>query len=369
MDQNTTQRIQGLLSEHSSIGIVVGKDPSVDTMASALSLYLSLIASGKEAVSIACPTDPLVEVSSLVGIDRVKKQFQGDGSTLIVSFPYYGDNIEKGSYTVENGHLNIIVKAGKSGFSFEDRDVKYRREGTSGAPSLLFVVGTSKVSDLGPLFNPAAMKDTTIVNIDNKRENQGFGEVVLVSSEFASVSEQIVKLLQGLSLPIDLDIAQNLLDGIVSATGNLQDLAVSYQTLEAASLLMKNGAVRKQAVKTPLQTRKDPFGFDDLDLQSKPQTFPQRQKFPKQFGEMSQQQPFPRPSQQAQRQPAMEQSQPTSASVRPTFNQFNASKQDQSAPQQSAAQFPNAKQNVAQNDDQAPSDWLTPKIYKGSTNL
>lgn len=348
MDQTTTERIRNLISQHQSAGIVVGKNPSVDSMAAALSLYLSLVASGKQA-HIASPSDPLVEVSSLVGIDKVAKEFQGGGNTLVVSFPYHGDNIDKGSYTVENGFLNIIVKAGKAGLSFEDSDVRYRREG-GGVPSLLFVVGTPRVSDLGPLFDPEAMKDTVIVNIDNKRENQGFGEVVLVSSEFSSISEQIVQLLRGLSLPFDIDIAQNLLAGIVAATSNLQDNAVSYQTFEVVAFLMKKGAVRKMQAKDAAPTRKNPFGFDDFD-EDRPQAFPQRVQPQKHFdSSMSQQQKPMQPQQ-----------------VRDEQHHGTMQRSDRQRGFQQ--QFPAKKQQSAVDDQQAPSDWLTPKIYKGSTNI
>lgn len=346
MDQNTTTRVKSLLSEHNSIGIAVGKNLDMDNMGAALGLYLSLSSMGKQ-VSIVSPADPLVEISSLVGIDRVKKQFQGEGNTLVVSFPYFGDNIEKGSYTVENGYLNIIVRAGEKGLDFEDKDVVYKREGSE-APKLLFIIGTPRITDLGDLFNPETMKDTVIINIDNKRDNQGFGEVAIVSAEFSSVSEQVAELLFSLSLPVDSDSAQNLLSGITAATLNFQSPKTSYKAFEVAALLMQKGAVLK---KREDQFREpDTFGYDSSARRSRPQQKPLSRFQENGVVNQPQQavnQPQPQPQPQKSFNPPQVQ-QPFVAQNNPIASK--TTDEDQAS-------------------DQPPADWLTPKVYKGSTNL
>jgi len=368
MDQNTLNRVKELLEKHNTIGIAVGKNQTLDSMGAALSLYLSLKASGKQ-VTIASPTNPLVEISNLVGIDKVKNAFDGEGKSLTVSFPYTGNNIEKGSYTVENGFLNIIVKAAEGGFDFDEKDIRYTKEGA--APSLLFIVGTSRLSDLGNLFNPEALKDTTLVNIDNNSQNQGFGDVVLVSSEFSSVAEQVGTLLSELKHEIDTDIAQNLLAGISFATNNFQDSKTSYRAFEMAALFMKKGAHRPLQTPTAPQTTtmKAPLDassyLDDFDTQFDPfaKPFPQppqpmsqpgnqQQSAPKQFPK--QPFPFPKPAQQPQHKPQQ------------PVQQFGNQQQNQQPvnPQPQQQNTDDTKQ-----DDEAPSDWLMPKVYKGSTTI
>src|SRR3989344_3223829 len=111
MDKLILEKIKDLLSTNDNIGIAVGRNPGVDEMGAALALYLALTQAGKR-TSIASPTEPIVEIASLVGIDRVKKNFEGDKSgDLTVSFPYKEGEIEKISYTLEEGKLNILVKA------------------------------------------------------------------------------------------------------------------------------------------------------------------------------------------------------------------------------------------------------------------
>lgn len=274
MEEKTLQKLKELIANNEKIAIAVGKNPSIDEMGAALSLYLSLKASNKNVV-VACPTEPLVEVSSLVGIDKVKTIFASDGADLVVSFPYKEGEIEKVSYTLEDGDLNIIVKAGSNGLSFAEKDVRYKRGGGSSLSSLLFVIGTPRLSDLGKLFDPELLKETTVVNIDNKVDNQGFGDIVLVSPRFSSVCEQIANLINFLGLPLDIDGAQNLLSGISFATDNFQKPTTSFLAFEMAGVLLKKGAVRKPSISfKPLpqmqEIQEEDFGQDRQSQEEAP---------------------------------------------------------------------------------------------------
>lgn len=302
MDQ-TLSKLNEFLQTKKNIAVVTPKDPDVDQMAAALSLYLSLSSAGKQ-VAISTPNNPLVELSHLVGIDKVKTSLGGVSGDLVVSFPYREGEIEKVSYTLEGGLLNIVVKAGELGFSFDEKDVKYTRP--QGAPDLLFIVGAARLSDLGHLFNPEQLKDTTVVNIDNSSQNQGFGDLVMVSPRDSSVSENVANTLLLLNLPMSLDISQNLLDGILFATGNFQNPNTSALALEMAGILMKNGAKRESLAREMASTA------------------------------------FNRPRTQNVQPPVQNKTEQTS--------------QDQN-------------QNQDVNFNNPPEDWLAPKVYKGSTNF
>lgn len=343
MDNQATSRVKDLLSKSDKIGVLVGKNPTLDQMAAALSLYAGLSSVGKQ-VSIASPTQPIVANSSLVGIDKVKTALSGDGGDLIVSFPYREGEIEKVSYTLENGYLNIVVKATDEGLSFEQQDVLFKRSG--GIPSLLFIVGTPRLSDLGSLFDADAMKNTAIINIDIQNENQGFGDVVLVSPQASSISELIGNLLNALSVDIDQDIAQNLLSGIAFATNNFQDGNTSFLAFEIAAASMRKGAkrIQQKGESKPTEGERSPFG---------PFTMPQpRQQQPQQRQQPGQQQPKPqRPWEQKTEQPRV-QARPVHAG-------------------QTTTQQPRPMQEVehkeAKEEEQTPPDWLAPKVYRSST--
>src|SRR3989344_1029296 len=334
MDKVSLQKIQEIVSKNASFAIVVGKDPSLDQMASALSLYLAFSAEGKK-VAVACPSDPIVEISSLVGIDKVTNRLEGENGDLIVAFPYREGEIEKVSYTIENNFLNIVVKAGNRGLTFNEQDVKYTLGG-GGTVEVMFVIGTAKLSDLGPIFNPETLKDTTIVNIDNKAENQGFGELVIVSPNASSVSEMVAEFIVELGYELDVDISQNLLSGILEATENFQNPQTSSLALEMAGLLMKNGAVRMPSRPTLAQNDKPALS------QFMPHQSPRIQ------------------------QPFMQQRQSKLVDNR-AVKQFSQREQVQvqgSQDTQVQADRPQPAQ-----DRKPPADWLTPKVYKGSSDI
>lgn len=350
MENASLQAIRDILERNEPIGILVGKDADLDAMGAALVFYLGLKQMGKS-VSIACPKDPLVELSSLVGIDKVKRNLDAQGGDLVVSFPYEEGAIEKVSYTLENGFLNIVVKAGEKGLSFREDEVKFQRGGES--PKNLFIIGTPRLSDLGSLFDPEALKNTTVINIDNKADNQGFGDVVFVSQRFSSVCEQMAELLNFLGFEIDIDIAQNLLSGISFATNNFQHPKTSSFAFETAANLMKKGAVRTRVAPQPISEDLS-FAAPQQQPHSQPkarlgsfQTPPQFRGFDTSKNPSGRKtSPFPRPS--------FPSSFPQT-SVKPT--------------QQPSGQVPPKRQEEVDEEEETPADWLTPKIYKGSTNI
>ena len=308
-----TQKLTEIFDKGGTFAIVIGSTYTVDEMGAALALYLALSSKGKD-VTVISTKQPLVEVSNLVGIDKVKPGFESETGDLVVSFPYQNDEIGKVSYTLEAGFLNIIVKPKDNFLSFGEEDVIFKRAGD--VPSVLIAVGVKRLSDLSSLFSIEGLKDTTIVNIDKMGNNESFGDVVIVSQTASSVSEQAANILLTLSYPIDPDIAQNLMSGIVTSTGNFQSPRTSSLAFEMAGVLLRNGARRE--IPRPQQARSA--------------------------------QPFQRVTQQAQQ---------------PIRNSVPFSPQAlRSDSGQAIKEFPREQKK-----DEAPPDWLGPKIFKGSTSV
>lgn len=310
MDSVMLERIKDLLAKNENIGIAVGKNPGIDEMAAALSLYLALSGASKK-ITVVCPTEPIVEVSSLVGIDKVKKSFDGGANgDLTVTFPYREGEIEKISYTLEEEKLNILVKAGENGLSFNEKDVEYKREGV--APGLVFVVGTPRISDLGTAFDMETLKESKVINIDYRQENQGFGDIPLLGKKASSVSELMANFISSLNLNMNVDVASNLLTGIIAATNNFQSETTSALAFETAATLLKKGAVRQ--IK---DSRKDII--EDSFFAPKTQH------------------------------------------EIPSFSKKTIGTEEKTAA------F--AKEEIKLDENNPPDDWLAPKIYKGSTNV
>jgi nanoRNase/pAp phosphatase (c-di-AMP/oligoRNAs hydrolase) len=312
MDNVILEKIKELLAKNENIGIAVGKNPGIDEMAAALSLYLALSEVSKK-VTVVCPTETIVEVSSLVGIDKVKRSFEGGVSgDLTVTFPYKEGEIEKISYTLEESKLNILVKAGENGLSFSEKDVEFKRGGQ--APGLVFVVGTPRISDLGTAFDMEVLKDSKIINIDYKSENQGFGDIPLLGKSASSVSELMSNFISSLGLKIDVDIASNLLSGIMDATNNFQSSQTSSLAFETAAFLLKKGAVR-QTKEQKKDVIEDSF-----------------------FTPISNASPIKQQEDSS------------------TFPKMTIGTEER-------------KPEIKLDEDNPPDDWLSPKIYKGSTSV
>lgn len=345
MDNQALQKIKDTIASAQKVAIAVSANPTVDQMAASLALYLNLTAQGKT-VNVVSPTEPIVELSSLVGIDKVKTSNEGIGGDLVVSFPYREGEIEKVSYTIENGSLNIVVKAGEMGLSFSEQDVQFKRG--SDKPELLFTIGVTRMADIEGLFPPESLQDVTIINIDNSSDNEGYGTMVLVSPRFSSLSEQMADLMLNLGYEIDIDASQNLLSGIINATNNFQNSNTTYLAFEIASILMKKGAVRQENVRQQQQSR--------------PQMRPQVQTQPARQQQRS----------QAQRDDRQDRRDAIREALR---NQTQNRNEQRSEPRRDDRQNQNQPrqqqqpQQVQSGDQKPPSDWLTPKVYKGSTSV
>jgi hypothetical protein len=358
MDNTTIKQVQDIISKSKTIGVAAPKDPTLDEMAAALGLYLILKSANKE-VQIASLTDPIVEVSSLVGIDKVGKTLAGKGGgngDLTVSFPYTEGEIDKVSYTLEEGYLNIIVKASEKGLSFDEKNVEFSRGGgASGGPEVVFSIGVKRIDDLDPLFDTQNM-DIRIINIDNKSDNEQYGDINLVSAKLSTLSEGVADLVLALNMHIDQDAAQNLLSGITDGTNNFQDPKTSSLAFEMASLLIKKGATREfsESARRGISVNQEGRNQSQARLSQPARQDVQRNQEKSSdkpnFEEHLTRRVAEEKAREAQTRQAAPSSQPASAT-------------------RQLSETPLGKQDDLPTDDEAPNDWLAPKVYKGSSEV
>ena len=232
--------VRELLDSSSDIGIIVGENQNIDTMGAALGLYLILAQDGKN-VQVVSKKEPTVEISNLFGIDRVAKSFEGATRILTISVPYREGEIEKVSYNIEENSLNVNLFAEENGISFSEKEVKYIKKGT--APSLIITIGVPNEGELEELVDPKSVKT---IHIDINPLNSLTGDVVIIDPSFSSLSEIVATLAKELSISLDADALQNLMDGIVYATRNFTSPNTSAYAFEAAGFLLANGARRKE---------------------------------------------------------------------------------------------------------------------------
>lgn len=318
MNGQTFDKISDLIASAKHIGVVLGERPSLDEAAAALSLYLSIEASGKKA-DIISSKPPTVTLGNLVGANKIKQNYGGNTSGLIISLPYQQGAIEKISYDIIGQRINLTVVPGPQGLSFTTDDITYQTP--SQQPDLLISVGVSSEQEVSTIANDT---QSPLINIDNNAANAGFGTVALLDPAASSRSEIVGKLLSSLAAPIDTDIAQNLLSGIVAATDNFQREDTSSSAFEIAAILIAKGAKRT----TALSGAKDSFiASEEAKVgDGTPSRFPAWQQRP---GSVKLPQNLPPKASQA-----MPQMTPTQTGKSSTPG--------------------------------APKDWFEPKIYKGS---
>lgn len=390
------EALSALLTENTNIGIVVTEHQTIDVLAAALSLHLIFQDSGRNS-QIISRKDPTVEHSFLVGIDQLKKQFGGVTKSLTVSFPYHDGDIEKVSYNIEGDRLNVNLFAEEQGISFEEKDIKYIREGS--APQLIFTIGVSNPDELVGLVD----KNSKIVNIDNTIANTLFGDVVLVDASFSSLSEVIAKFAMTNPLQVEFDVAQNLLDGIASATQNFMSPKTSPVAFEMVGVLMQKGAIRKsmkeaqRSSDTSLSMLNKPQKSFNQNLQNKPfaqnsqnKPFAGQKPFvknqPFEAGQAYQDKPF---EQSSQDKPFQDSQNNQSAKLGSQFDQQARQPQAQFQKQSKPATMPpfedrtpiapapedvftpqssDVSPNNIPTEDEAPSDWFVPKVFKSAKN-
>lgn len=393
--------IAQLVSENSSVGIVASDNQTLDVLSASLSLHLIFQDSGKNS-QIVSHKDPTVEHSFLVGIDQLGKSFSGLTKTLTVSFPYRDGDIEKVSYNIEGDKLNVNLFAEEQGITFTEKDIKYIRQGSS--PQLIFTVGVTQMADIQDFIDQSAK----IINIDTSASNGMFGQVNVVDAAFSSLSEVVAKLAQDLALQVEFDVAQNLLDGISSATQNFSSPKTSPLAFEMAGFLMQKGAIRKnmkdtnrsQSTDTSLQALgKNPNQGNKQFSNPAPKNQFNGQKFqPKPFAQPQPQQnmyqPFPPQQPQPMDMPQFEEpyEEVFAPAPQPQQPQQMGSRLGSAIPNDPYAQtaapvaprqpqpsaMPNpqaadsfAPQNITPElptEDEAPSDWFVPKVFKSNKN-
>jgi len=241
---NDLATVKSYLDKAKTVLIVLPSSPSKDAVAATLALYLSLKAYGKEVTPVAS-TSPLVRDSRLVGLDKITSSIGGKNLVLTINAPE--DAVDKVTSNTEGGHLNLIVIPKNGANSLTKDDISFSYSGS--AADLIVTVGASSLADLGAIADKEHELFSS-VDIINLGSSTGTFGVVNLTDTNSSNSELVTAMLEELKLPLDLDIAGNLMQGIEDATVGLSSSTMTADTFEALALLYRAGARRTQATTT-----------------------------------------------------------------------------------------------------------------------
>lgn len=236
-----TQQFKALLSSSQGIMVLLPRQPNYDSVASALSLKLSLTAFGKN-VTVACPDPMTVEFNRLVGVDTVVSSF--GSRNLIISFPGQTENVDKVSYNLEHGELQLVISPKTSAPDLDPRRLKFVSSGAG--YDLIITVGVDHLEDLGVFYTTAkdAFSSSKLISLTRGIPAQNYTSYQLFDPQASSLSEITVFLLESIGLPVNTDAASNLLSGLELATDHFRSDIVQASTFEAATTLMHRGARR-----------------------------------------------------------------------------------------------------------------------------
>lgn len=242
-----------------------------------------------------------------VGFNRligVNKISQEVGNkNLTIRFAGYdAANIDKVSYDIENGEFKLTVVP-KTGFQAPKKE--QLDLGYAGAAfDLVILVGGVEDRSF-PILSTPEFSASKIVHVGTRALESGH-EVMSFAAPAGSVSELVAKILKEGGFEVDPDIATNLVMGIEQGTSNFASNDVTPETFEIFASLLRSGGQRAPRVKLS------------------PSAFP----------------------------PGAIPGKPTSQAMK-KVQEVNVAKDEEGTGQD-------------EEDINPPSDWLQPKVYKGT---
>lgn len=238
-------RFQEVLTGAKGALIVIPQDPSLDRVAAGLALGLALEKGGISTV-FSSPQPMTVEFNRLVGVNKVRQEL-GE-KNLVISFANYPpEGIERVSYDIDNGQftLTVIPKSGNNTPMQDQINFSY----SSGNCDLVIVVGANYPEGLGSFAqNEELLAKENIVLLGNTPLAGWQKAIELIDPSQASISEVVYDIIETLKLPMDEDVATNLLAGIEAGTHNFTSKNVTVGTFTKAAQLLQNGARRGMPV-------------------------------------------------------------------------------------------------------------------------
>lgn len=289
MYDNQLLNLKTVLPTAKKVLIALPTGASVDKLASGLALYLSLNSQGKE-VTIVSEDNILVGQSHLFAIDKIQKTLvSGQGGNFVLTLEGVATqdanggsvpSLEKLDYFVEGNNLNLVFRV-IPGQTFNPSRIIPQQQGANGY-DVIFTIGAQSLANLGGIYasNMQTFGGPHIVNIDNSQANTNFGQTNIVDMAASSVSEIVANMMPSLALSFEGDIATNLLTGIFDATANLTGANATANTYQAVASLMQAGGQKPMAGGFNV----NPTGFPQAPVQSEPVMQPLTQTMPQMSG-------------------------------------------------------------------------------------
>jgi phosphoesterase RecJ-like protein len=189
----------------------------------------------------------------LPGAEVLQNQLSAKKS-LVITVNTSVKKLDEISYQTTDLKAQIFLKAKDQEFTAED--VSFATE--KFPVDLIFSLGARSLEDLGNLYedNTDLFFETPKINLDNRADNEYFGQINLVDITVNSTAEILAELLQKYEEQLlDQDIATCLLLGIISATRSFQHVQTTPKAFIKASELVALGARQQEIIKHIYKTK------------------------------------------------------------------------------------------------------------------
>lgn len=210
--QQKVNKIEKLIDESNTIGIVPSKMSGIDAFCAGVALYHMLKAKDKKPILIYPGKTPENTHDIINNAEIVKDLRQ---RSLIVSIDYNGTNASNVHYSTENNTLHIKIQPVPQDF---DREQRIKAKVFGHDFDLLFVLGAQSTNDIGTIYEnlDSITRSSKIINVDNVGGNEKFGFINVINNDTASLSLLIFQKMNDWGLLPNVKSAKALLKGISS---------------------------------------------------------------------------------------------------------------------------------------------------------
>ena len=249
MLQHEMKQFKKLISESKSVLILLAQNPKGDYFCSALAL--AYLCEAKNIKSTIAFHDPYKQISLFEFLPKPENveftQSIAGSRDLILTFnTKYNKILDiKTEQTDDEFKIYITPEKGmidSRDFSFVPGKFPY---------DVIVTVGATNKEAMGKLYEeiPDIFFELPIINIDNKTDNEQFGQINIVNPVTSSVSELVGNLLEYLYGGfISKECAECVLAGIIDETRSFQNNKTTPNAMTLASKLIEYGADQQMIV-------------------------------------------------------------------------------------------------------------------------
>jgi len=228
------------LGQANEIKILLPEKPRLDQVAAASALADSLNKSGKK-TQVLCSQSLTVEFSQVFGVDQISNRVEG--RSFIINIDYPLKNIEKINWDdQEEERVSLVIEPKSEAPPISEKLVNFQK-GNGEINNVIALGFPSRDQVDQAITSLGSQKLSDNLNLVNVAINQAdfFGQIKLIDSEASSFSEVIAGIIEGLSLSISPEAAQNLLLGLQASTNSFSVPGIGPGAFEAAAFCLRAG--------------------------------------------------------------------------------------------------------------------------------